>query len=75
MLYLYLLFPSFALSGALFVHCLFTVDSLLIDVLDKSGAVLYFQEQEKSIGPSGLDVSQVVAEDRSTPEADLCCAA
>jgi len=51
-------FPSFALSGALF-----TVDeliphlSLLIGVLDKFGAVLYFQEQEKSIGPSGLDVS------------------
>jgi len=68
MLYLSLLFPSFALSGALctvyplFTHCLFTVDEL-IGVLDKFGAVLYFQEQEKSIGPSGLDVSQVVAED------------
>jgi len=69
MLYLYLLFPSFSLSGALLIHCLFTVDeliphiSLLIGVLDKFGAVLYFQEQEKSIGPSGLDISQVVAED------------
>jgi len=62
MLYLYLLFPSFALLGALctdyplFTQCLFTVDEL-IGVLDKFGAVLYFQEQEKSIGPSGLDVS------------------
>jgi len=41
---------------------LFTVDSLLIGVLDNVGAVLYFQEQEKSIGPSGIDISQVVAE-------------
>jgi hypothetical protein len=61
MLYLSLPFPSFALSGALctvyplFTHCLFTVDEL-IGVLDKFGAVLYFQEQEKSTGPSGLYV-------------------
>jgi len=39
-----------------------TVGSLLIGVLDKSGDVLYYQEQEKSIGPSGLGDPQVVAE-------------
>jgi len=59
MLYLYLIFPSFALYRGT-VYPLFTVHSLLIGVLDKFGAVLYFQEQEKSIGPSGLDVSQGV---------------
>jgi len=56
-------FPLSPFSGALFTRCLFTVDSLLIGVLDNFGAVLYFKEQEKSIDPSEFDFSQVVAED------------
>jgi len=57
---------------ALLTHYTSTDDWLLDDL----GYVLYFQVQDKSIGPSGLDVSQVVVEAfRSTPVADLFCAA
>jgi len=49
MLYLSLIFPTFALFRGtvyvLFTGCLFTVDSLLIGDLDNFGAVLYFEEQ------------------------------
>jgi len=65
-----LLGPRFQATGRFQGHCLLTVDALcsqrartddspLMGVLDNFGAVLYFQEREKSIGPSGLDVSHV----------------
>jgi len=61
-------FSSFALSGALFtVEELIPHLSLLIGVLDKFGAVLYFQEQEKSIGLR--DLTFLTRRGRSRPVA------